>query len=308
MWLIWFYYIEERNDCMEWVERINHSVNYIEENLDKDISFEEIAKIVGCSIYNFQRMFSYIADKSLSEYIRNRRLTLAAFDVINGKENIIDIALKYGYNSHDSFTRAFQKFHGVLPSKARTEVVKLKSCPKISFQIKIKGETYMNYQIEQWPAFTISGIKKRVSTSEAFNIIPQIWDTAGKDGTINQLVDLWMKSDCRPVGLLGISAGGQWGNTEEMDYYLAVTTYVDVPECKQVKIPNNMVSLQLPAATWAIFEANGQLPDAVQNIYKEFYTEWLPNSGYELDDMPVIECYLQNNKQEVWIAVKSNSK
>lgn len=289
---------------MQWIERINDVINYIEEHLDREISYDKIAEISVCSIYNFQRMFSYIADKSLSEYIRNRRLTLAAFDILNSKDNIIDIAMKYGYTSHDSFTRAFQKFHGVLPSKVRTETVMLKSCPKISFQITIKGEVYMNYKIEQWPAFTISGIRKRMNTDEAFQIIPQLWETAGSDGTMQRLFELLSQADMRPAGLLGVSAGGQWGNSEEMDYYLGVTTHVDSPDCAKVIPHDSMDALSLSKATWAIFEANGSLPEAVQNIYKKFYTEWLPNSGYDLDDLPVIECYLQDNKQEVWIAIK----
>ncbi len=290
---------------MQWIERINNAVNYIEENLDKEISYDIISKITVCSIYNFQRMFSYIADKSLSEYIRNRRLTLAAFDILNSRENIVDIAMKYGYTSHDSFTRAFHKFHGVLPSKVRTETVILKSCPKISFQIKIKGDSYMNYQIENWPAFIVSGIKKEIKTDEAFKVIPEIWETAGRDGTMKQLFELWRQADMRPVGLLGISVGGQWGTSEEMEYYLGVTTHVDVPDCIKVNPSCNMDELQLPRATWVILEANGPLPEAVQGIYKKFYSEWLPNSGYDLDDLPVIECYLQNNKQEVWIPVKA---
>jgi AraC family transcriptional regulator len=289
---------------LEWIEHINRAVDYIEENLDGEISYERLSQIAGCSIYNFQRMFSYIADKTLNEYIRNRRLTLAAFDILNSKVNIVDIAMKYGYTSHDSFTRAFQKFHGVLPSKVRTDTVSLKSCPKISFHITIKGDGYMNYRIEQWPAFTISGIRRRINTDEAFQLIPQIWETAGRDGTMQQLFDLWSEADMRPVGLLGISTGGQCGNSEEMDYYLGVTTYVHTPECVKVTTPSHMNEFQFPKATWAIFEANGALPEAVQNIYKKFYTEWLPNSSYELDDLPVIECYLQDNRQEVWIAIK----
>ncbi|MBB6215348.1 AraC family transcriptional regulator [Anaerosolibacter carboniphilus] len=289
---------------MQWIERINDVINYIEEHLDREISYDKIAEISVCSVYNFQRMFSYIADKSLSEYIRNRRLTLAAFDILNSEDNIIDIAMKYGYTSHDSFTRAFQKFHGVLPSKVRTETIMLKSCPKISFQITIKGEVYMNYKIEQWPAFTISGIRKRMNTDEAFQIIPQLWETAGSDGTMQRLFELLSQADMRPAGLLGVSAGGQWGNSEEMNYYLGVTTHVDSPDCAKVIPHDSMDELSLSKATWAIFEANGSLPEAVQNIYKKFYTEWLPNSGYDLDDLPVIECYLQDNKQEVWIAIK----
>lgn len=288
---------------MDWIERVNSIVEYIEDNLDKEISNERIAQMAGCSIYNFQRMFSYIADKPLSEYIRSRRLTLAAFDVINSSEKIIDIAMKYGYDSHDSFTRAFQKFHGVLPSKARSEVVDLKSCPKISFQITIKGEINMNYRIEQWPAFMISGFRERVKTSEAFKVIPGIWEKAWKDGSMDKLLKLFMQADYRPAGFLGIAAGGQWGEAEEMNYYLAVTTHVEVPECRRVPTPEGMVSLELPQATWAIFEANGELPDAVQRVYKTFYSEWLPKSGYELADLPVIECYMQENRQEVWIGI-----
>ncbi|SHI83139.1 transcriptional regulator, AraC family [Clostridium amylolyticum] len=294
---------------MDWIKRINSTVDYIEENLDKEISYEKISKIAGCSVYNFQRMFSYIADKSLSEYIRSRRLTMAAFDVINSKEKIIDIAMKYGYESQDSFTRAFKNFHGVLPSKARKDIVKLKSCPKISFQITIKGEAYMNYQIEQWPSFTVSGFKHRIKTNEAFSFIPQIWDTAWKDGAMEQLMGLFTQADYRPAGFLGISAGGKWGESEKMDYYIAVTRYVDDPQCKRVKPLEGMSTFEFPKATWAIFEANGELPDAVQQVYKKFYTEWLPNSGYELDDLPVIESYMQDNRQEVWIAVvKANDK
>ena len=100
---------------MDWVDKLNESINYIEENLTGDISYEVISKIAWCSVYNFQRMFSYIADKPLSEYIRNRRLTMAAFDLLNNSDRIIDISLKYGYESQDTFTRAFKNFHEVLP-------------------------------------------------------------------------------------------------------------------------------------------------------------------------------------------------
>ncbi|MDP4091351.1 MAG: AraC family transcriptional regulator [Bacillota bacterium] len=293
---------------MDWIEHLNSVVNYIDENLDKEISYERIAQIAGCSVYNFQRMFSYIADKPLSEYIRNRRLTMAAFDVINSREKIIDIALKYGYDSHDSFTRAFQRFHGVLPSEARNETVRLKSCPKLSFQITIKGEEYMNYQIEQWPAFTITGFKKRVKTDDAFNIVPQLWNTAWSDGTMGKLFELFKHGDYRPSGFLGVAVEERRGNSEEMDYYLAVTTHVDVPQCKNVETPEGMSSLEFPPAAWVIFDASGELPDAVQKVYKNFYTEWLPNSGYGLVDLPIVECYMQENRQEVWVAIKPIDK
>ena len=286
---------------MNWAKQLNESINYIEENLAGEISYEVISKIARCSFYNFQRMFSYIADKPLSEYIRSRRLTMAAFDLLNSTDRIVDIALKYGYESQDAFTRAFKNFHSVLPSSVRNEIVQLKSCPRLSFQIMIKGENHMNYQIEQWPALKVMGILHKVKTSTAFEVIPKIWENAWKDGTMQRFIENF--PDYRPAGFLGIAAGGQWGNSEEMNYIIAVTSHVDVSECKHIPAREGMQEFSYPAATWAIFEANGELPDATQKVYKQFYTEWLPNSGYELADMPVIECYMQENRQEVWIAV-----
>jgi AraC family transcriptional regulator len=286
---------------MDWVKQFNESINYIEENLAGDISYEVISKIARCSVYNFQRMFSYIANKPLSEYIRNRRLTMAAFDLLNGTDKIIDIAIKYGYDSQDSFTRAFKNFHGVLPSSVRNEVVQLTSCPRLSFLISIKGENHMNYQIEKWPAFKVMGISNKVKTSTAFQVIPKIWEEAWKDGTMQRFIENF--PDYRPAGFLGITDGGQWGDSEEMNYIIAVTSHVDVHECKHIPALEGMQEFSYPAATWAIFEANGKLPDSTQKVYKQFYTEWLPNSGYELADIPVIECYMQENRQEVWIAV-----
>jgi AraC family transcriptional regulator len=286
---------------MDWIKQLNESINYIEENLAGEISYETISKITRCSIYNFQRMFSYIADKSLSEYIRSRRLTMAAFDLLNSTERIIDISLKYGYESQDAFTRAFKNFHGVLPSNVRNETVRLKSCPKLSFQITIRGENHMNYQIEQWPAFKVMGILHGVKTSKAFETIPQIWKNAMIDGTMNKFIDNF--PDYRPAGFLGIASGGQWGNSDDMNYIIGVTSHVDEPECIYIPALDGMEEFSYPAATWAIFEANGELPNAIQNVYKQFYTEWLPNSGYELAELPVIECYMQDNNQEVWIAL-----
>ncbi len=286
---------------MDWVKQLNESINYIEENLAGEISYETISKIAGCSVYNFQRMFSYIADKPLSEYIRSRRLTMAAFDLLNSTERIIDIALKYGYESQDAFTRAFKSFHSVLPSSVRNETVQLKSCPRLSFQITIKGENHMNYQIEQCPAFKVMGISHKVKTSTAFEVIPEIWENAWEDGTMKRFIENF--PDYRPAGFLGIAEGGQWGDSEEMNYILAVTSYVYDSQCKHIPILDGMKEFSYPAATWAIFEANGELPSATQKVYKQFYTEWLPNSGYELADLPVIECYMQENRQEVWIAV-----
>lgn len=121
---------------MDWFERMNGAMSYIEDHLASEIDYEEAARIACCSSYHFQRMFSFITDVTLSEYIRRRRLTLAAFELQKGSGRVIDVALKYGYDSPNSFTRAFQSLHGVTPSLARDEGVQLKAYPRMSFQLK----------------------------------------------------------------------------------------------------------------------------------------------------------------------------
>lgn len=289
---------------MNWDVKLNKAIDYIEENLNGTISNVELSKIMNCSIYNFQRMFSYIADKPLSEYIRSRRLTLAAFDILNTQDRLLDIAVKYGYESQDSFTRAFKAFHGVLPSKVRNEVIQLRSCPKLSFQLTVKGETHMNYQIEQWPAFSLAGFKHHIKTEQAFDMIPQIWDNAWKNGTMDSLIDLFQKTDYRPAGFVGMVIGGNLDNAEDIEYFIGVTNHVAVDNCNYVPAPEIMAEVNIKSTTWAVFEANGKLPDAMQSVYKRIYSEWLPNSGYDLEDFYPIECYMQDERQEIWLAIK----
>ena len=288
---------------MDWIHQLNKIVDYIEANLQNEISNDTIAEIACCSIYNFQRMFSYIAQTSLSEYIRNRRLTLAAFDIVKGDKRIIDIALSYGYESQDSFSRAFRNFHGALPSTVRKEPTMLKSCLKLSFQITIQGFDTMKYQIEQWPTFTVFGIAQKIKTNEAFKLVPQIWEKAWKDGTMQTFIAFF--PDYRPSGFLGIASGGQWGASDEMEYILAVTSHVDTCGCNHVPTPTGMTEFSYPSATWVIINADGALPKSIQTVYQKFYAEWLPNSGYKLANLPVFECYMQENRQEVWIAIEN---
>ena len=147
---------------MDSLKRLNEAIGYIEQNLTSDIDFKEVARIAYCSEYHFQRMFSYLASVSLSEYIRRRRLSSAAFELINSNMRILDIAIKYGYSSPDSFTRAFQSLHGISPSEARRKCQSLKAFPRMTFQLSIQGGNEMNYRIVEKEAFHLVGIKKRV--------------------------------------------------------------------------------------------------------------------------------------------------
>lgn len=287
---------------MDWIRLLNDSISYIEENLTGEISYETVARIAGCSVYNFQRMFSYITDRSLSEYIRNRRLTMAAFDLLNSNQRIIDISHKYGYESQDAFSRAFRNFHGVLPSSVRNETVQLKSCPRLSFQITVKGENHMNYQIVQWPAFSVMGAAYKMDTQKAPEIIPTVWDNAWKEGIPNKLIE--NSPNYRPSGILGVADGDTTGHVDEMEYIIGVTNFVDMPDCKPVPVLEGMREFPFPAATWAIFEVSGKLPEAIQETYKAIYSEWFPNSGYKPASLPEIECYIQEGRPEIWIAIE----
>lgn len=179
---------------MEWLDKMNAALNYIEDNLAGEINYAEAAKRACSSSYNFQRMFSFIADVPLAEYIRRRRLTLAALDFQKGGESVLDISLKYGYDSPVSFARAFQNLHGVTPKEAREKGVLLTLYPRISFKITIKGVDEMKYRIEKVQGFRLAGAVKTVTTvnGENFRVIPQMWQDACEDGTMVK-----MKATCK---------------------------------------------------------------------------------------------------------------
>lgn len=289
---------------MDSLKNMNAALNYIEENLDGEIDLKEVSRRALCSEYHFQRMFSFLAGVRLSEYIRRRRLTLAAFDLNNSSTRIIDIAIKYGYNSPDSFSRAFQNLHGVKPSEARNNGKSLKAYPRMTFQLSIKGGSEMDYRIVEKDAFRIVGIKKRVPI--VFNgINPEI---AAMWKGLNEEIILELKklSNVEPSGLISASANFSEGRMEEkgeLDHYIGVATAGDCPE--------GLAQLDVPALTWAVFEAVGPFPATLQNVWGRIYSEWFPSSNYELSEGPEIlwnehkDVTSPNFRSEIWIPVGS---
>lgn len=280
---------------MEWIERLNSAVNYMEEHLTEAIDYGDIAKIACCSTYHFQRMFSYMADIPLSEYIRRRRMSLAAVDLQMGDEKVIDVAMKYGYDSPTAFNRAFKNVHGVAPSQAKEEGVILKAFPPISFIITIKGDISMNYRIEKREAFRIIGVSEHLlpEIEKNFEIVPKMWERAAMRGTITKLATMMSGI---PMGLLGVSACNEPDNWK---YYIGVASSQPIDDSLEEYI--------VPATTWAIFEGEGT-NQSIQELEKRIVMEWLPTSGYEYGNAPDIEVYLnpdpQNAKYEVWIPVE----
>ena len=292
---------------MEWLDRLNDSLTYMENNLDGEISYEKAAQLACLSVYHFQRMFSYVAGVPLSEYLRRRRMTKAAFDLQNGGK-VLDVALRYGYESPTAFNRAFQTVHGVSPSAARKPGVSLKAFPRIGFQIQIKGEAEMEYQIVKKEAFRIVGVRDPLvmdlsykaqddlsiaDVEGAFKRIPAFWQEAGQSGKIAQIVKL---INHEPMGLLGVTACR--GNGEASFYYIAAAT--DQP------VPSGMYEEAIPACTWAIFSGSGA-PSSIQGLMNRIYSEWLPTSGYEWDNAPDIEVYFDDNpvnmQYQVWLPI-----
>lgn len=280
---------------MEWIERLNETITYMEEHLTEEIDYAKLGQIAGCSTYHFQRMFHYMAGVTLSEYIRRRRMSLAAADLQGGEEKIIDIALKYGYQSPTAFNRAFQSVHGMAPSAVREEGVTVKSYPPLTFKITIKGAEEMKYRIEKKEAFRILGVSCPMEREieKNFETVPKMWVEASMNGTVARLAGMMEGS---PMGILGVSACNE---TEEWRYYIAVSS--------QAPAEDGLKEYMVPAYTWAVFSGEGICPQAIQELEQRIVTEWLPASGYEYDNGPDMEVYLnpdpQNSKFEVWIPV-----
>lgn len=283
---------------MEWLKQFNEAIIYIEENLSSDISYDKAAKIACCSTSYFQRMFSYITGVSLSMYIRQRKMTKAAFDIQNTEEKIINIAFKYGYSTSASFNRAFQSVHNINPILARKKGVKLNAYSKINLKIDTTGGESMNYRIENKESIRIVGIRTPLceSLEENFKIAPKFWETNINNNMIYKIESL---PNQKPNGILGVST---YEENSKPYYYIAVSTNEETPE--------KMFSYEIPASTWVIFENTQPFKESVQSIFKYFIKEWLPFSGYQYAHLPDIEVYPMKNSNsksgvlEVWIAIK----
>ncbi len=277
---------------MEWVDGLNRTIRYMEDHLTEEIDWGELAKLACCSAYHYQRMFAYLAGLPLSEYVRRRRMSLAAVDLLAGGK-VVDVALKYGYQSPTAFNRAFQAFHGAPPSAVRDAGAPIKSFSPLHFTITVKGAEEMEYRVEKREAFRIVGVSQPLDRDleKNFETVPRMWGQAAVDGTIQRLAGMM---DSQPMGLLGVSA---CGDGEAWRYFIAVATSHEA---------GDLEAYTVPAATWAIFPGRGSSL-SLQDLERRIVTEWLPSSGYEYGSAPDIEVYLNADPQdaiyEVWIPV-----
>ncbi len=283
---------------MNWIESMSNAIFYIEDNLTENLSIENIAKELFVSTFYFQKSFSMLCGFTVGEYIRYRRLALAGSEIISTNEKIIDIALKYGYDSPDSFTKAFTRFHGVTPSAVRKDGAMIKTFAPLKIKFTLEGGFIMDYKIVEKEAFTVIGAYKVFKYENAFLEIPKFWGEHFAQGK-NSVV----------CGMYGVNIDESMGN--DTFEYLIADDYVSESD-----IPNGFVLKTIPKHTWAVFPCKGAMPDSMQNVNKKIFSEWLPSSkDYEIAAGYCIEMYSnaseypkgiqdENYYSEIWIAVK----
>lgn len=280
---------------MNLMEQFTDVIEYIENNLENDISYDELAAMVGYSVYHLQRLFLLIAGVSLAEYIRNRRLAKAAEDLMSVDAKVIDIALKYGYSSPTSFNRAFKAMHGLPPSDVKDGDAMIKAFPPLSFDLAVRGAGAMDYRVEQHGAFRIVGkkLETTIENGECYNRVPAFWAELVESGGPGEILALM---DAPPFGLLGVSDYDPAAETSSFNYFIAVSS--DKPA------PAGMAEHKVPAATWAIFPHPPQAdPAEMQDYQKRIVFEWLPASGYEFGRGPDVELYYDDGRVETWVPV-----
>ncbi len=287
---------------MDWITGIQHAIDYIEDHLAEEIDYDRVAREAACSGFYFQRIFGMLCGMTLGGYIRSRRLTLAGSELQAADAKVIDIALKYGYESPESFARAFSKFHGITPSEAKAGGAKLRSFSRFSVKIIVSGGNIMNYKIVEKEAFDI--VEKvsahAVDQEESAKTVPKFWTASHEDGTVSKLLEITSDKSY----LFGICYGNLPENAKTFDYSIAAVCG------KDTAVPEGFRRTTIPARTWAVFECTGAMPDAIQELWHRIVTEFFPTSRYQPTCEMDIEAYTKGDmgsadyRSEIWVPVK----
>lgn len=292
---------------MNWAEGIQNAINYIENNITEELDNNTIAAQACCSSYYFQKIFSLLCDMPLGEYIRNRRLALAGSELISTDIKVIDLAMKYGYSTPESFTRAFTLFHGVSPSEARKNASSLRSFSRLTVELSLKGGKTMNYRIIEKPAFTViekAEVHRLDENDVVSSTVPDVWAKAGADGTIDQLV--CMASDREFIYGICYGNGKETYDEDTFEYSIAAICAEDTVAPEGFRISH------IPARTWLAVECQGTCPETVQQQWREMCASFFPSSGYTPTYEMDIEVYPSGDpsapdyKFEIWVPVVKN--
>lgn len=288
---------------MDWITGISKAIDYIEEHITEPTDYARAAKEACSSPFNFQRVFALLCGYTLGDYVRMRRLTLAGEELLSTDAKVIDVALKYGYDSPESFSRAFTRFRGVSPSAVRKGAA-IRSFSRICVKLILTGGSIMEYRIEKKQAAKII-CRRREFTKPGDDYtnreIPEFWNECGRDGSMQKLCG-YIKDSAQFKGLLGVCF-----STEMTD---SGFPYGIGAEYDGESDPQDFEIVEIPAYTYAVFTVRGKMPDAFRETYRKICTEFFPQSGYEYGNGVEIEAYPSADVQnpdhscEIWIAVK----
>jgi AraC family transcriptional regulator len=270
---------------MDWQQRMTMAIEYLERNLYGEADLEAAAAEANCSSFHFHRMFEVITGVGPGEYLRRRRLSEAAMALsTGGVDKVIDLALRFGYESPDSFSRAFRREFGCLPSDARKGGVKLHSYPPLSFSVVLKGDKAMEYRIEVAPAMALAGISIHIHTKDESNWtdIPAFWDAVMKDGRWKAL---FAKADFKRMGVCGVCRNFDMA-AGEFIYSIAI----DEPASMEL-MPAGSERFEVPASTWGKFTSRGPLRPNYKDTINRIFAEWMPASDWEHAGSAEIEYY-----------------
>jgi AraC family transcriptional regulator len=286
---------------MDILTQLNRAVAYIEQHIDDDINLKNVSKVTSFSGVQFGQLFYYMTDMTLSEYIRKRKLSNAAISLQTDNRKIIDIALDYGYESADSFTRAFVKQHGITPSAARNPGVHLSVFTPLTFQIKVNGVDAMNCRIEEREAFEVFGIE-RVFDNDKTDDVPGFWSEQHQNGEYERL---FQAAGAKPSdeGMCCINAVCSYYETGENSFPYMICAFR-----KPASDTTGFKIAQIPKTTWAVFRGETEnIGKAIPELFRRAYSEWLPSSGYDKAVGPDMEVYYKTF-EEVWIPVVKSEK
>ncbi|NEC31515.1 AraC family transcriptional regulator [Streptomyces sp. SID8111] len=262
------------------LDRLNKILEHIEDRLDQQVDVAELARLAATSEYHLRRMFSALAGMPLSEYVRRRRLTVAGAEVLTDQESLLDIAVRYGYGSGEAFARAFRTMHGIGPGEARRTGAALVSQPRLAFRLTVEGSSSMRYRVVDRPDFTVVGLKARVPLVHSGPNQAIIDFVRGIDPQLSERLE--KLSDQDPRGIVAVCDDLDPSRAEgtELDYYHGVVTSAEAPE--------GTTALPVPAGTWAVFTTSGPAPEAIQELWRDVYTQWFPSNPYRTRPGPEI--------------------
>ncbi|WP_165005154.1 MULTISPECIES: AraC family transcriptional regulator [unclassified Enterococcus] len=283
------------------LQDLNRLIDYIEGHLTEDLSISQLAKELLISEYHLKRTFSFIAGMSLFEYIKNRRLTLANRDLLEGQK-VTDVAFKYGYGSIEGFSRAFRDWSGYLPTEAVKKGMQ-KSFPRLTFYIDVRGGKSMEFRIEKKEPFNVVGVTKRVPIQ--FGGVNTAIQDLAQTITEQQRKEMHELGDLYPNQVINVSYDFEGERLEEKGSLMQMIGFATSKENPYA----DLEELQIEAATWAIFPNNGPFPKTLQDTWGDIYAQWLPSSDYELVEAPEISFTKWGDDfshvySEIWIAVK----